>query len=376
MAEQDQDKSQKTEEPTQKRLDDARKKGDVVDSREVTNWFMLAAATLAVGLFLPSAGGAIMREMHRFLERPHDIAFGEESLRLLMSEVMSGVGLAIALPMGLFVVAALAAPLAQHGFIFTTEKMKPSLEKISPLGGLKRMFSLRSVAELVKGLLKIAMVAAVTATVLWPEREELPHIPSMELPSVLEFLFWLGLKIFGGVVILLTAVAIIDYMYQTFEHRKKLRMSRQEVRDEQKQSEGDPHIKARLRAIRNERARQRMMAAVPTADVVITNPTHYAVALSYDQDVMAAPKVVAKGVDEVALRIRETADEHEVPIFENPPLARGIFATADIDEFIKPEHFKAVAEIIAFVMGISKVRPRPSREEAFDPLAGPPADAG
>ncbi len=367
MADQDQDKSQKTEEPTQKKLDDARKKGDVVDSREVTNWFMLAAATLAIGVFMPSSAGAILREMRRFLERPHDIAFGNESLGLLLGEVMGGVGLAIAMPIGVFVVAAIAAPLAQHGVIFTTEKMKPKLEKISPLGGLKRMFSLRSVTELVKGLLKISMVAAVAFAVIWPEREELPHIPTMELQPVLELLFWLGLKVFGGVVAVLTALAIVDYMYQVFEHRKKLRMSRQEIRDEQKQSEGDPHVKARLRAIRNERARQRMMAAVPTADVVITNPTHYAIALSYDQEMMAAPKVVAKGVDDVARRIRETAAEHDVPIFENPPLARGIFATADIDEFIKPEHFKAVAEIIAFVMGISKVRPRPSREDAFDP---------
>ncbi len=369
MADQDQDQSQKTEEPTQKRLDDAKKKGDVVDSREVTNWFMLASGVLVIGGFLPSTGGMILREMRRFLERPHDIAFGTESIGLLLSEVTSGVGLALALPLAVLVAAAIAAPLAQHGLIFTTEKMKPSLDKISPLAGLKRMFSLRSVTELLKGLLKIAMVAAVTGTVLWPARKELPHIPTMEIAGVLDLLFWLGLKVFGGVVIVLTALALIDYMYQTFEHRKKLRMSRQEIRDEQKQSEGDPHVKARLRAIRNERARQRMMAAVPTADVVITNPTHYAIALSYDDAMMAAPKVVAKGVDEVAARIRATASEHNIPIFENPPLARALHASVDIDEFIKPEHFKAVAEIIAFVMGITKVRPRPSREGAFGPEA-------
>ena len=155
------------------------------------------------------------------------------------------------------------------------------------------------------------------------------------------------------------------FFHQIFDHRKKLRMTRQEVRDEAKQSEGDPHVKARLSQIRMERSRQRMMQAVPTADVVITNPTHFAVALSYDQDMMAAPKVVAKGVDAVAFRIRETAEAHDVPIFENPPLARGIFASVEIDEFIKPEHFKAVAEIIAFVMGISKVRPRPMRDGDF-----------
>ena len=372
MAGDDQDKSQKTEEPTQKKLDDAKKKGDVVDSREVTNWFVLLSGTLAIGLFLPAAAGMMVRDLTRFLERPHDIAIGQESLGLLLTEVSVGIGVAIALPMLLFVAAAIAAPLVQHGLIFTTEKMKPSLDKISPLGGLKKMFSLRSITELIKGLLKITMVAVVALVVIMSALKDLNHIPTTELATVLHLLFILAVKIFAGVVIILTALAIFDYMYQTFEHRKKLRMTRQEVRDEHKQSEGDPHVKARLRAIRMERSRQRMMQAVPTADVVITNPTHFAVALSYDQEMMAAPKVVAKGVDAVAFRIRETAEEHGIPIFENPPLARGIYATSELDEFIRPEHFKAVAEIIAFVMGISKVRPRPVRDI---PEARQPDDA-
>ncbi|MDA0786720.1 MAG: flagellar biosynthesis protein FlhB [Proteobacteria bacterium] len=362
MADQDQDDAQKTEEPTAKRLEDARKKGNVVESREITNWFVLLSGAMAIGLFLPSSASMMLRDLRRFIERPHDIAFGQESLGLLLTEVATGVALAIAFPMLLFVLAAIAAPLVQHGLIYAPEKIKPSFEKISLLKGIKRMFSLRSVTELVKGLLKIALVATVAAVVIYPERHELPHIPVMDLRTVMELLFMLGLKIFGGVVIVLTALALFDFMYQIFDHRKKLRMTRQEVRDEAKQSEGDPHIKAKLRQIRMERSRQRMMQAVPTADVVITNPTHFAVALSYDQEMMAAPKVVAKGVDAVAFRIRETAEEHGVPIFENPPLARGIFAAVEIDEFIQPEHFKAVAEIIAFVMGISKVRPKRMRD--------------
>lgn len=370
MADKDQDDSQKTEEPSQKRLQDARKKGDVAQSREVANWFVLLSGTLAIAIFLPTTGGTLVRELRRFLERPHDIAFGHESLGLLLTEVATGVAWAIAFPMLLFVLAAIAAPLVQHGIVFAPEKLKPSLEKISPLAGIKRMFSLRSVTELIKGLLKIAMVAAVAATVIVPSLDRLPHIPTMELPAVLDLLFGLGVRVFGGVVIVLTALALIDFMYQLYEYRKKLRMTRQEVRDEHKQAEGDPHVKARLRSIRMERARQRMMQAVPEADVVITNPTHFAVALSYDQEMMAAPKVVAKGVDAVAFRIRETAEEHDVPIFENPPLARGIYASVDIDEFIKPDHFKAVAEIIAFVMGISKVRPRPMRDDGDLQAAG------
>lgn len=362
MADQDQDDAQKTEEPTAKRLEDARKKGDVAQSREITNWFVLLSGTMAVGLFLPSTASMMLRDLRRFVERPHDIAFGQESLGLLLTEVASGVAVAIAIPMLLFVLAAVAAPLVQHGLLFAPEKIKPSLDKISPIKGIKRMFSLRSVTELIKGLLKIAMVAAVASAVIIPELDEIPQIPVMDLRTVMELLFKLGVKIFGGVVIVLTALALFDFMYQIFDYRKKLRMTRQEVRDESKQAEGDPHVKARLRQIRMERSRQRMMQAVPTADVVITNPTHFAVALSYDQDMMAAPKVVAKGADAVAFRIRETAEEHGVPIFENPPLARGLFASVEIDDFIQPEHFKAVAEIIAFVMGISKVRPKPMRE--------------
>tara|TARA_R110002110_G_scaffold284986_1_gene499055 strand:+ start:30126 stop:31244 length:1119 start_codon:yes stop_codon:yes gene_type:complete len=367
MADQDQDDAQKTEEPTAKRLEDARKKGNVAQSREITNWFVLLSGTMAVGLFLPSTSSMMLRDLRRFLERPHDIAFGPESLGLLLTEVASGVALAIAFPMLLFVLAAITAPLVQHGLLFSPEKIKPSLEKISPIKGLGRMFSLRSVTELIKGLFKIAMVAAVAAAVILPELDQIPQIPVMDLRSVMELLFKMGVKIFGGVVIVLTALALIDFMYQIFDHRKKLRMTRQEVRDEAKQAEGDPHIKARLRQIRMERSRQRMMQAVPTADVVITNPTHFAVALSYDQDMMAAPKVVAKGVDNVAFRIRETAEEHDVPVFENPPLARGLYASVEIDEFIAPEHFKAVAEIIAFVMGISKVRPKPMRDGDLTP---------
>jgi len=176
----------------------------------------------------------MLRDLRRFLERPHDIAFGHESIGLLLSEVSLGIGVALFLPMLLFVAAAIAAPLVQHGLIFTTEKMKPSLDKISPLGGLKKMFSLRSITELIKGLLKITMVATVALIVINSSLKDLNHIPHMELVTVLDLMFLLTLKIFGGVVIILTALALFDYMYQSFEHRKKLRMTRQEVRDEQK----------------------------------------------------------------------------------------------------------------------------------------------
>lgn len=361
MAENDDD-SQKTEEPTSKRLTDSRNRGEVAQSREVANWFMLFSAAVAVALFAPFSARKIVNATYKFLERPHDIPVDSGALQQLLLDVALAVGVAIAAPIGLFLVAAVSSSIVQHGILFAPEKLKPSLSKISPIGGLKRMFSIRSVTELIKGLVKISLVAAVALVVIMPIFDKLPLLPSMALPVSLNILHDTIIRLLVGVVAVVTALALLDYFYQIYEHRKKLRMTQQEVRDEMRQSEGDPHVKARLRQIRTERARQRMMQAVPEADVVITNPTHYAVALKYDQMDMDAPKVVAKGVDEVARRIRESAEEHEVAIFENPPLARALFSAVDINDYIKPEHYHAVAEIIAFVMGIKKDRPRQEYE--------------
>lgn len=358
MSDTDQDQAQKTEEPTAKKLSDARNKGDVAQSREIASWFMLLAGALAVAFFLPGSARRVIDATRRFVEQPHQISLEPEALRGLLADVVFTVGWALALPIGLFLLAAIAAPLVQFGILFAPERLKPSPQKISPIAGLKRMFSLRSVTELLKGLVKIGLVAVVAVVVILPTADRLELFPSMALPTTLGILYDLGLRVFAGSVIVMTALALLDLLYQHYEHHKKLRMTRQEVRDEFKQTEGDPHVKARLRQIRTERARQRMMAAVPGADVVITNPTHYAVALKYDRDLMEAPKLVAKGVDEVAARIRERAEECEVAIFENPPLARALHASVDLDDYIKPEHYQAVAEIIAFILGYTKERPR------------------
>jgi flagellar biosynthetic protein FlhB len=361
MAEHDDD-SQKTEEPTHKRLTDSRNRGEVANSREVANWFMLFSAAVAVALFAPFSAEKFVHAAYQFLERPHDIPVNPEALRHLFIEVAWTIAVAIAAPIGLFLIAAVCAPLVQYGLLFAPEKIKPSLSKISPIAGAKRMFSLRSLTELLKGLVKMSLVAAVALVVIMPVFDKVALLPAMSVPLSLGVLHDTMVRLLAGVVAVVTALALLDYFYQIYEHRKKLRMTQQEVRDEMRQSEGDPHVKARLRQIRTERARQRMMQAVPEADVVITNPTHYAVALKYDQDEMEAPKVVAKGVDEVARRIRETAEEHDVATFENPPLARALYGAVDIDEYIKPEHYQAVAEIIAFVMGIKTDRPQPTAE--------------
>lgn len=345
----DQDASQKTEEPTAKRIRDAREKGDVPNSREVSNFFMIAAGTLVVAFWLPAAGDGFKTLLATFFINAHSISVERAALPGLTAETVAALGKLLALPALAFVVAALASGLVQNGVVFTGEKIKPELSKISPLKGLKRLFSLQTVAEFIKGLAKLGIVGAIAAVIAWNAAKPLPIIPLTEIDASLAYLHREVVKILATVVAAIAVMALVDFLYQRFEHLKKLRMSVQDVKDEVKQTEGDPHIKARLRAIRSERARQRMIQAVPSADVVVTNPTHFAVAMSYDRDGMAAPRVVAKGSDDVAQRIRAVAEKHDVPVVENPPLARALYAGVEIDEEIKPEHYQIVAEVIAYV---------------------------
>lgn len=355
MAE-DQDESQKTEEPTQKKLQDARQKGDVANSREVSNAFMLLSGTLAVAFWLPKGAVSLQQELSRYLIAPHEIRVEVESLQSIYTDVLLGTGKVLLYPLGLFLIAALASGLVQNGFLLSAERLKPELSKISVIKGAKRLFSTRSVVDLVKGLVKISVVGSVAVAIVLPVFDLLPIVPGSSIPASIELLHKVAVKILVSVVAVVAFMAAADVLYEKFEHSKKLRMSKEDIKDENKQSEGDPHVKARLRAIRTERARQRMMQAVPTSDVVITNPTHFAVALKYETGSMGAPVLVAKGVDEVARRIRECAEENDIPIVENPPLARALHAGVELDQEIQAEHYQAVAEIIAYVMGLKGKR--------------------
>lgn len=353
MAE-EQDQSQKTEEPTQKRLDEARSKGQVASSREVNHWFMILAAALVVILFAPAAVADIGRVLRTFLEAPDAIPTDLGHLRHLLLRTFGGLLLAGLLPLALLIAAALGAGLFQHGFLLSAEQIKPKLEKISPLQGMKRLFSLRSFAEFVKGVLKLAVVGTVGTMLLLPELRSLTNLPTLETVQLLYLVRELAIRLLVGVVAVMTVIAGLDYLYQRYEYMKRMRMSKQELKEEFKQSEGDPIVKARLRQIRTERARRRMMAAVPEADVVVTNPTHFAVALKYEPATMSAPRVTAKGADLMAQRIREVAEANGVPVVENPPLARGLYAAVELDEEIPPEHYKAVAEVIGYIMKLKR----------------------
>jgi len=346
----DQDQSGKTEDPTQKKLTDARNKGQVATSNEVNTWVMLTAGALIALMLAPAMLRQIKDTLTKFIARPHSIPADFEHLRLMLVETTHSLIEIMAVAAALLVVAGAASGFIQHGFIFSGHSLKPELSKLSLVKGFKRLFSLKSLVEFAKGQLKLVIVGLIAAFLVIPDLGELGLLVGQPPSDVLRHIYVLSLKLIAAVVGVMTVIAAVDFMYQKFEHSKKQRMSKREVKDEHKQTEGDPIIKARLRAIRQERARKRMMAAVPAADVVITNPTHYAVALKYERSTMDAPVLVAKGADLVAKRIRELAQDNDVPIVENPPLSRALFQSVEIDQTIPVEHYKAVAEIISYVL--------------------------
>lgn len=355
MAE-EQDDSQKTEDPTSRRLDEARKRGQVANSREVNNLLMLGVFSVSVLLFGGTAAGAIYKATMPFIESPDIVPADFEHLVALGWKLLGVLLLAGAVPLVLAVIAAVGSGYLQFGLVFSADGIMPKLDKISPLAGLKRMFSMRSLAEFVRGLLKLAVVGTVAMFLIVPEVAHLNRLIGMEMVQLLGETKALLAKLLIGVVSIVAAIAAIDVIYQRLQHMREMRMSRQEIKDEFKETEGDPLVKGRLRQLRMERTRRRMMAQVPQSDVVVTNPTHYAVALKYDPNSMGAPKMMAKGVDKVAQKIREVAKEHGIPIVENPPLARGLFAAVDVDQEVTPEFYKAVAEIISYIFKLKRRR--------------------
>lgn len=344
------ERHEKTEEPTPKKLEDARNKGQVPVSREVNHWFMLLAATIGVTVLAPALARDLRKVFTFFLESAHDIPTGAGGIGQALASAVSGTLMAMMPLLIVLILAAIGAGVIQNGFVFSGDTIKPKLEKLSLAKGMKRLFSMKSVLEFVKGLLKIALVAAVVLLVLWPEFGSVIQTITIDPAATMERLQELAGRMVIAVFAVMTVITIADVLYARLDHHKQQRMTRKEVKDEMKQTEGDPQIKGKLKQMRMERARQRMMTKVPEADVVITNPTHFAVALKYESGDMEAPVVLAKGVDEVAARIRGVAEENDIPVVENPPLARALFAAVDLDQEIPPEHYRAVAEVISYVM--------------------------
>jgi flagellar biosynthetic protein FlhB len=347
------DDDEKTEEPTHKKLDDARRKGDVAKSQEVNSWFIMLAATLIVVMFAQDMGTSLTISLKGLMANAHDISADPNNMRRLFKTLAIAVLGALALPLILIFLAGLAGNLIQVGLVFSLEPIKPKLSKISPVSGIKRLFSTMALMNFAKSMAKLIIVGSVIAVILWPDRDVLDALVALDPAALMSVAQELAGKVLGGVLAVLTLVAVVDYSFQRQSWWKKQRMTAKELRDEYKQLEGDPQIRAKLRQVRIERGRKRMLANVPNASVVITNPTHYSVALKYETG-MEAPVCLAKGLDLVALRIREAAEQHDIPIVENPPLARALYASVEIDEKIPPEHYKAVAEIIGYVLRLAK----------------------
>ncbi len=343
------DDSQKTEDPTPKKLDESRKKGQIALSRELNNWLMLAAGTLVIVVMGPGTMEKLKQHLQVYLMHADSLPGAPGGLASVMGESLLDIISILFLPLSIFLLVAFFGPFVQVGPLFAPETIKPDISKISPFKGFSRLFSRRSLVEFVKGILKIGIIGVVGFMLMYPFYGRVDHLVGMPMAQTLSELKMLVTRLMTGILVVLLIIAVLDIIYQRLEHYKKMRMTKQELKDEYKQSEGDPHVKARLRQLRQQRARARMMQSVPEADVVITNPTHFAIALKYKPGEMQAPVCLAKGMDMIAQKIKEVAKEHKVEIVENPPLARSLYDVVEIDQEIPEDMYKAVAEVISYV---------------------------
>jgi flagellar biosynthesis protein FlhB len=348
----DDDDTEKTEDPSQKRLDEALKHGDVAKSQEVNTWFVTAGSALVLLSFSASMAGELRTLMRNLLANSYQVPFDGGAMAGLLQQLGTRIVAAVAIPFLVLALAAMCGNMIQHRLVWSVDVLMPKLDRISPIAGMKRLFSKQALANFVKGLLKLAIVGSVFVALMWPERRRFEDMVTLDPEVLLPLARMLALKLFGAVVAILAVIAAADYLFQYRQWYERQKMSLREVKDEFRQSDGDPKIKAKIRQLRASRARKRMMAAVPKATVVITNPTHFAVALQYERG-MNAPICVAKGVDSLALKMREVAGAHDVAIVENPPLARTLYAVVEIDQEVPAEHYKAVAEVIGYVMRLS-----------------------
>ena len=353
----DTDPDSKTEDATPRKLEEARRKGDVAKSADVGQALSLMGA-VSVIVF---GGGYFSTQMAEdllpFIASPHAMVGGLQAGAGV--EIGAQALWAIAPFLGAVMLATIiggaGGNLAQSGLLFTSDKLKPQWERVSPMAGFKRIFGPDGLVQFIKTFLKLIAVGAICWFVLKPHVREFENLAAMSPATILPFARDLAIALMSSAIIFLGFTAGADYLWQRYRFAERMKMTKEELKEDYKQSEGDPHVKAKLKQIRAQRSRQRMMQAVPTATVIVTNPTHYSVALRYEKG-DAAPVCVAKGVDALAMRIREVAREHSVPIVENVPLARALYAAVDVDETIPREHFEAAAKVIGFVMQSRKKR--------------------
>ncbi len=350
MVAEDEDEASKTEEPSERKISKAKEEGDIAISQDAKSFIMLTGMLFVVWLIIPLMGKMFYDYFGKFILVPETIPTDSRHLRLLFFNCFVDLIKILGIPLAIFMVLGIAASLMQTGFIYAPKKLMPDWNRLNIFAALTKFINMKKIVESLKGIIKITIISWIAVVVLTPYLSKSELMPDMATQNILKLIHHIVILLIFTVVIAVLVIAVADYAYQKYTHLKKLRMTKQEVKEEYKQTEGDPLVKSRIRQIRNERARRRMMDNVPKADVVIVNPTHYAVALEYKMEKMDAPVVVAKGLDNIALRIREIAEEHDIPIVENPPLARALFASVELDHTIPEEHFKAVAEVIGYVM--------------------------
>ncbi len=343
------DDQERTEQATSKRREETREKGQIARSQEV-----VSVAILVAGLLFFYFGGStlMLKTMDVMTTGFREAGTTELTqttvISIIINYILKGFGILFPLLIAVLV-AAILGNVLQFGFLFSTESIQPKIEKISPAKGFKRLFSLRSLVELLKGILKVCIISGVAYLIIRNEFENLIPLADQSTWGMFIYISRVCFKILLAMTVVLVFLAGLDYMYQRWEFEKSIRMTKQEIKDEFKNTEGDPMIKARIRRIQREMAQKRMMSQVPKADVIITNPTHLAVAVQYLPDQMQAPIVVAKGADFLAEKIREVAKENDVPIIENKPLAQVLYKIVKINSLVPENLYRAVAEVLAFV---------------------------
>ncbi|MFI3241976.1 MAG: flagellar biosynthesis protein FlhB [Alphaproteobacteria bacterium] len=354
MIAEDDDDASKTEDPSQRKLEKAQEEGNTAMSQEAKTFIMMLGMIFVVWFIIPLMFKWYYHLTVKFIHNAGQMNVDERAVQLLASNTAIGIVKILAIPFAIFIVLGVVSSISQTGFVFAPQKLMPNWEKLNIFKGITEFITMKKVVESLKGILKISAVAFVSIKVVTPYIDDVVLMPSMETYAILGLIHKVVLLLIFTVAIAVLLIAAFDFFYQKYAFYKKMRMTKQEVKEEYKQQEGDPIIKSRQRALRNERAKRRMMDNVKKSDVVIVNPTHFAVALEYKMDKMNVPVVSAKGVDHLALRIRKTAEDNDIPVIENPPLARALHASVEIDQPIPEEHFKAVAEVISYVMQLKQ----------------------
>lgn len=345
---------EKTEKATPKKRQDERKKGKVAKSQDVNTAILLLFSFSILFIF----GGMMKNSMTTLYRQTFTEFINWDLTENSVHQIFTGASLEVAKMLApivlIVIVAGLASNFMQIGFMFTTEPLKFDLKKIDPIQGAKRIFSIRALVELLKSLLKITLIAVVTFAIIWIYKDQMMMMAFKDIEGSLSFFGKTTIIMGISATLVLLFLAIFDYAYQRYDFEKNMRMSKQDIKDEHKNIEGDPLIKSKIKEKQRQMAMRRMMSEVPSADVVITNPTHYAIAIKYDEDKAIAPYIVAKGTDQIAFKIKEIAKKHDVVTVENRPLARSLYSETEIGDLIPEQFFKAIAEILAYVYRLNK----------------------